>query len=128
MNHQFSPDLLVPGCDHSLPLAASRARSGAGRGSFPPGLEFRPGKLAQGIGDLALPLIGRVQVDHGRPGGAVTHPLHQLAQVRSRGSRQDIPSIAEIVKVKVGQACISQRWEPYPAAGLVLTAILVETH
>jgi hypothetical protein len=35
------------------------------------------------------------------------HPLHQLAQVRSRGRRQDIASMAKIVKVKVSQASIS---------------------
>jgi hypothetical protein len=50
------------------------------------------------------------------PGGAVTHPLHQLAQVRARGSRQDVASVAKIVKVEIGQASIRQRREPHPAA------------
>jgi hypothetical protein len=116
MNQQVSLHILVPDSDHLLPFVAIRARCGAAGGSFPIMLEFRPGQIAQGICDLALPLIGRVLVDHGRPGGAVAHPLHQLAQDRARASRQDIASMTKIVKVKVSQASISERWEPHPAA------------
>jgi hypothetical protein len=58
MNHQFSSHLLVPECHPPLPIAASGARSvpDAARagGSFPVRLEFSPGQITQGIGDLAL--------------------------------------------------------------------------
>jgi UTRA domain len=92
-----------------------RARSTAG-GSFSVILEFRPVQVTKGIRYLALPLICRMQVNHGRPRGAVTHPLHQLAEVRACGSRQDIASMAKIVKVDIRQASSSQRWEPHPTA------------
>jgi hypothetical protein len=80
-----------------------RARCAPGGASFPVVPEFCPGQITQGIRDDALPLIGRVQVDHGRPGGAVTHPLHQLAQVRA-GRRQDVANMTKIVKVQVRRA------------------------
>jgi hypothetical protein len=44
------------------------------------------------------------------------HPLHQLPKVCTCGSREDIPSVTEIVKVERGQISTGQRWEPHPAA------------
>jgi hypothetical protein len=46
----------------------------------------------------------------------VTHPLHQLAEIHTRASRQHVASVTEIMKVNLGQVNLGERLQPDPAA------------
>jgi hypothetical protein len=80
-----------------------RARSASGRRpACPAWLPFQlPGRqVAERVGDLPLPLVGRVQVDQRRPRAAVAHPRHQLPQVRPSGRGERVSGMAQVVEMR----------------------------
>ena len=63
-----------------------------------------PGGLADRIGELPLPFVGRVPVDQRGPDAAVANAVHQLAQARARVGGQGVPGMTQVVEVDAGQA------------------------
>jgi len=57
------------------------------------------GQLPERVRDLPLALISGVQVNQRRPGAAVTHPGHQLPEVRPGCCGQGVAGMAQIVEV-----------------------------
>jgi len=83
--------------------------------------ECRLGNVANRIGDGALPVAGRVQVDESGPGAAMAHAFHQLPKVRARVRRQRVPGVSEIVEVHADQADRADRGQPCATVDVAVT-------
>src|SRR5207248_2705363 len=70
------------------------------------------GAFGYRVSQRALTVVGGVQVDQRGPAGGVAHALHQLAQVRPSRGDQEVPGVAQVVKMNATQACSGQRGQP----------------
>ena len=67
------------------------------------------------VRDDVLALVTAVQVHRRGPGRGVTHPLHQLAEVRARVGREHVPGMAQVVEMHRREPGRRQGRYPEPA-------------
>jgi len=82
--------------------------------------ECCPGGLADRIGELSLPFVGRVLVDQRGADAAVAHAVHQLAQARARVGVEGVPGMTQVVEVDAGQASPGDGGQPGAAVEVAM--------
>src|SRR5262245_17816484 len=81
-------------------------------GSFPAKIIY--GSLRDCVGESALSVGGRVQIDECGPAAGVAHAFHQLAKVGSRLGGQVIACVPQIVEVDSLEIGGGDRGNPDP--------------
>jgi hypothetical protein len=62
-----------------------------------------------------------MHVDHRGAGAAVPHAVHQLLQGCPRARGEDVPGMAQVVKVRASQPSLRQRRHPGPLTKIAIT-------